>query len=429
VSTEALLARHVAECARLGLRGEVRAVEQRRAELVARNGVIESEGVTRESVVSLAAGDGTGTVLVSGGIDVDPAIMAAEARTLLGCTTSETRRSGPAARPGTRRHPGRRAAFNESRDRVAAFSVVKSARECELRTVETTRTVHYVTPEATQTYQTSHASAVLRATRDDGDGQPVHVDLADSGADLSGLLDGFAGQEIPGCLQHLHADPLPPAAGLPTTVVVGRHVAAQLLWLFSEALSVEAVVQGRSRLAGRIGEQVGSSLITIVDDPCHPHGPRHLPCDDEGVPAERRVLIERGRLAGFLGSRAYQAGCAQPGNARQADPATAPRPAASNLFLSPDVARLSHGGPVLRITQTHGMHLANPITGDFSAGASGLVVDGAEIRRVAGLAVAGNVFDMYARTEAIGDRLSWVDDGESSFGSPDLRVSGLTIGR
>jgi predicted Zn-dependent protease len=49
--------------------------------------------------------------------------------------------------------------------------------------------------------------------------------------------------------------------------------------------------------------------------------------------------------------------------------------------------------------------------------------------RAAGLTLAGNVFDMLANTSALGDRLGWTDEAESSFGAPDLLASGLTVGR
>jgi PmbA protein len=141
------------------------------------------------------------------------------------------------------------------------------------------------------------------------------------------------------------------------------------------------------------------------------------------------VLIDEGELCGFLGSRGYQFEGARPGNARQADEVTAPRPAGSNFLIRPGDSPIGCDGATLWLTQTHGMHLSNPITGDFSAGTAGLVVSDGVTWRAAGLTVAGNVFDLLANTDAVGARLSWVDDAESSFGAPDLRARGLTIGR
>jgi predicted Zn-dependent protease len=431
VSIESLLARYLAECGRLGIHGEIRAVEQQRAEIVARNGTVESEGLTSESLISLTVSDGTGWAVLAGGTDVDPATMVAEGRALLRRTSGQADGRAPvvATGTGTRHHPGRRVPINENRDRIGATSVLPAARECELRSIETARTVHYATPDGTQSYPTSHASLVFRATRSGQDGESIHVDRGDSGSDLNSLLDQLAEREVQDCGRELLAAEFPASLDLPATVVIGRHVAAQLLWLFGEALSGEAVVQRRSRLAGHLGQQVSSPLITITDDPCYPGGPRHLPIDDEGIQAERRVLIEQGQLRAFLGSRGYQFEGARAGNGRQPDEVTAPRPAASNFLVQPGPDPIVPDGPALWITQTHGMHLSNPITGDFSAGGTGLVLDDGRARRATGLTVAANVFDIFRNTDAVGDRLCWADDAESSFGSPDLRVSGLTIGR
>jgi PmbA protein len=431
MSIESLLARYLSECDRLGVHGEIRAVEQQRAEIVARNGTVESEGLTTESVISLTVSDGTGWAVLAGGTDVDPATMVAEGHALLRSTSGQADGRAPAgpSAPGTGTHPGRRVPISENRDRLGAISVLPVARECEVRSVETTRTVHFATPEGTQTYPTSHASVVFRATRSDPDGEPVHVDRGDSGPDLDGLLDQLAERDVRDCSRELLAAEFPASADLPATVVIGRHVAAQLLWLFGEALSGEAVVQRRSRLADQLGQQVSSPLVTITDDPFYPGGPRYLPIDDEGIAGERRVLIDRGQLRAFLGSRGYQCEGARAGNGRQPDAVVPPRPAASNFLVHPGPGPVVPDGPTLWITQTHGMHLSNPITGDFSTGGAGLVLDGDKTWRAVGLTVAGNVFDVFRNTGAVGAQLCWVDDAESSFGSPDLLVSGLTIGR
>lgn len=119
---------------------------------------------------------------------------------------------------------------------------------------------------------------------------------------------------------------------------------------------------------------------------------------------------------------------AVPGNARQPEPAAPPRPGAANLCIVPGTMPAADG-PVLRITQTHGMHLANGITGEFSTGATGVVHDGEKTWRISGLSVSGNVLDLLHNVAGVGAVPSWSDDGESSFRSPDLWVTGLTLGR
>ena len=96
MSIESLLARYLAECGRLGIHGEIRAVEQQRAEIVARNGTVESEGLTSESLISLTVSDGSGWAVLAGGTDVDPATMVAEGCALLRSTSGQADGRAPA---------------------------------------------------------------------------------------------------------------------------------------------------------------------------------------------------------------------------------------------------------------------------------------------------------------------------------------------
>ncbi|MCW2903862.1 MAG: Peptidase PmbA [Streptosporangiaceae bacterium] len=436
-----LLVDYLDECGRRGIHGEVRAIDERREEFVARNGSVESEGVTNDAVVSLAVSDGAQWAVLAGGVDVDVRTVVAEGLALLRSTSGRdapkespvTARPGRGDAPDRREWPGRTVAGLDSlHDKLVAASVFPGSRECEVRALQLCRTVQHATPQRSQTFPTTHGSLVLRATRTGADGETAHVDRAESGPDLGWLLERFDDLMLTSARQQLLAPALAPAAALPGQVVLAGSVAAQLVCLLGEALSAEAVERGSSRLAGRLGLQVGARSVTVIDDPLYGTGPRHLPFDDEGTAAAARALIERGRLRGFLGSRiqAAEVEGSVPGNARQPDVTSAPRPGASNLFIVPASSPLRLDGPTLRITQTHGMHLANGITGEFATGATGLVEDGGgNVWHVTGLSVAGNVLDLLQNIAGMGSTLSWADDAESSFGSPDLHVTGLTIGR
>jgi TldD protein len=66
------------------------------------------------------------------------------------------------------------------------------------------------------------------------------------------------------------------------------------------AVEGDIVVAGDSCLEGRMGQRIGSSLVTLVDDPTIPGAFGSFPYDDEGVPARRKVLIEKGVLKGYI---------------------------------------------------------------------------------------------------------------------------------
>ena len=78
--------------------------------------------------------------------------------------------------------------------------------------------------------------------------------------------------------------------------------------LFHEAcghgLEADSIEKGTSVFAGRMGEQVASELVTLVDDGSIPGEWGSNTFDDEGVPTQRTVLIEAGEAGGFHVRRA-----------------------------------------------------------------------------------------------------------------------------
>jgi TldD protein len=62
----------------------------------------------------------------------------------------------------------------------------------------------------------------------------------------------------------------------------------------------DLIVAGDSCLEGRLGQRIGSRLVTLVDDPTIPGAFGSFPYDDEGVPARRKVLIDKGVFTGYI---------------------------------------------------------------------------------------------------------------------------------
>ncbi|RKS68236.1 putative Zn-dependent protease [Actinomadura pelletieri DSM 43383] len=433
-----LASSYLAECSRRGIDGEIRVIEESREELVTRNGLIDSKGRADETVIGLTVAAGGHKAVLAAGVEADVATVVAEGHALV------TRPGRGVDAPGGGEPPvaaartvvtlsGRETLSLDAvlEDLVDASAALPDARECEVRAVQVRRTVHHFTPHVAQSFPTTHGSLVLRATMVGSDGRVSHVDRSESGPDVSWLLRRFEDRMLRDAHRQLSAPELAAEAALPSRVVLAGSVAAQLVCLLSEALSAEAVEQGSSRLASRLGASIGDELVTVVDDPLLGDGPRLLPFDDEGVRAAERVLIDAGRLRGFLGSRDYSSGVTGSalGNARRPDVMSPPRPGGSNLYIRPGTRELSLDEPTVRITQTHGMHLSNGITGEFSTGATATVHTDGQVHQVSGLSVTGNVLDLLRNVRGIGGVPSWCDDGESSFGAPDLLVTGLVVGR
>ncbi|HHW14371.1 MAG TPA: TldD/PmbA family protein [Firmicutes bacterium] len=214
------------------------------------------------------------------------------------------------------------------------------------------------------------------------------------------------------------------------TLVFDPLVAAEFLELLGPALSADAVQKGKSLFAGKVGRQIASPLVQIIDDGRLAAGAGAAPVDDEGVPTRRTVLIQDGVLQGFLHNTytAAKDGVDSTGNGVRASFRGTPEVRPSNLFLAAGrtsraelLAEVEEG---FYVTSVMGMHTVNPISGDFSVGAAGLWLEhGRFTRPVRGVAIAGNLLELLAGVEAVGDDLRMV----GSAGSPTLRIAPVTV--
>ncbi len=78
------------------------------------------------------------------------------------------------------------------------------------------------------------------------------------------------------------------------------YVVTRFMSLLAPSLQGDAVLKGKSRLAGKIGEQVAAATVNMVDDASLEDGIASFPFDGEGVPAQKTSLIKDGCLQAFL---------------------------------------------------------------------------------------------------------------------------------
>jgi PmbA protein len=221
------------------------------------------------------------------------------------------------------------------------------------------------------------------------------------------------------------------------TVVFDRRVASTLLSVVSSALSGEAVAKGRSFFAGRIGETVGAPGLTLVDDPTDPRAYGASSFDAEGLACRRNALIDAGVLAGFLydtvsGSRA---GSASTGSAVRGGFAGTPGPGCRALTLAPGLEGYDEEGVIavvgegLFVQSVSGIHSGvNPISGDFSVGAEGLVIrDGKLAEPVHEITVASTLQKMLLSLVAVGADVEWLPGiaAGQTLAIADMQVSGI----
>ncbi len=213
-------------------------------------------------------------------------------------------------------------------------------------------------------------------------------------------------------------------------VILEPYVATGFLGLLAPALTAEAVQKGRSLFAGKVGRKVASDMVSIVDDGSLPGGIASASFDGEGVPTSRTRLITGGRLEGFLHNTytAAKDGVKSTGNGVRGSFKSTPEVGATNFFIEggpTDPGDMVGGlGRGFYVTEVLGMHTANPISGDFSLGVSGLMIENGRIAYpVRGAALAGNIIDMMKKIEGVGKDLTFF----GGRGAPTLLVAEMAL--
>jgi PmbA protein len=181
------------------------------------------------------------------------------------------------------------------------------------------------------------------------------------------------------------------------SMAVENRAAGRLVGFLLGPLAAQALQQKRSFLEGRVGSRVGSTALSLTDDPLVPKGFGSRLYDGEGIAARRLPLFEDGVLRSYYVDTYY-------GKKLGLPPTTA---AASNLAW-----RLGdRGKDALLAAMVEGILVtgflggnSNGTTGDFSLGVQGYRVrDGRAAEPVAEMNIAGNHLELWKRLVAVGD--------------------------
>ena len=188
------------------------------------------------------------------------------------------------------------------------------------------------------------------------------------------------------------------------------------LGIISSTLNGEAVAKGRSLFKDRLGDMVANPLVTLVDDPTNPLAYTATDLDGEGLAARRNPLIQDGVLQQFVHNSysARRAGTVSTGNAVRGGFKGTPGVGALALQLQPgtrdQAALVADVDDGVLIQMVQGLHSGvNPISGDFSAGASGLTITngqlGAPVRE---FTIASTLQRMLLDVVEIGGDIDWL---------------------
>ena len=213
-------------------------------------------------------------------------------------------------------------------------------------------------------------------------------------------------------------------------LVLEPLIAMQMMGIISSCFSGEAVLKNKSFLAGKLGEVVASRELTLIDDGTMPGRLGSASFDGEGTAAQRTVLLENGVLKNYLYDclSAKKAGAVSTGNGMRGSYKGVPHIGTSNYYLeagslSPEqlIGSVEKG---IYVTEILGAHTANPVSGDFSFGASGILIEHGKLSHpVRGITIAGNFQQLLQKISGIGSDLTFY----GSQGAPTIRISDISV--
>lgn len=292
------------------------------------------------------------------------------------------------------------------------------------------------------TYKSTYYSAnVSTLAQDNGGDSQMGWDYASSRRRSDVDVDAVGKEAAKRAIELLGARKI---SAVRAPVILSPSVAIDFLEILSASLSSEAVQKQRSFLTGKIGQNIISGLVDIIDDGTKAWGAGTRPVDDEGVPAMNKTLVSKGTLMGYIYNTytAKKDGVSSTGNAVRGFKSL-PGVGVTNFYIRPagsqvpgvggkgsEIKKIENGELIksmsrgILILGAMGVHTANPISGDFSVGISGLWIENGEVAYPLKEAVmSGNILDMFKKVEAVGHDLKFY----GSSGSPSLLIGDMDI--
>ncbi len=233
-----------------------------------------------------------------------------------------------------------------------------------------------------------------------------------------------------------------PAGTMP--VVISSEAGGTMVHeAIGHGLEADLAQAGMSVYTGKIGTQVASSLVTVIDDATIPHARGSFSYDDEGVAAQKTVLVENGILKCYLYDRlsAMKDGCLSTGNGRRESYHAKPIVRMTNTLIAPGESspeEIVREVPQGLFVKKMGGGQVNTVTGDFVFEVSEgyLIQNGTIGEPVRGATLTGNGPEVLKKVTKIGNDLGFGigtcgKDGQGapvSDAQPTLLISEITVG-
>ena len=202
------------------------------------------------------------------------------------------------------------------------------------------------------------------------------------------------------------------------SIIFDKRIAKGILSTFANAISSSAISRGTSFLKDMIGQKIFSNSVNIFDKPDIIKGLGSKSFDSEGVKTETLKLVEQGILKHYLLDTYNGKKLNLKSNGRSGG--------TSNLYFENGKIALkdllNSNLKSLYITETIG-HGSNIITGDYSVGATGFLVENGEFKYpINEITIAGNFRDMFQNITLANDL-----EFQYSTNSPTVMIEGMVV--
>jgi len=218
----------------------------------------------------------------------------------------------------------------------------------------------------------------------------------------------------------------PPPTGRFRCILQNR-VVCELFEPFLQAFTAESLFKNRTLLKDKEGEKNFSEVLTIEENNPSVKEPFYMPFDGEGVKKERTFIVKNGVFRDFLYNTMYgRLYRKKPSGSSKINPANPPSLTGLSIFINGDtpceklIEKMDTGCIVTGII---GGHTVNPITGEFSIGASGIFIKNGRKPFVGGI-ISGNFFETLNKIEAVGNDFRTI----GNITSPSILISEINLG-
>ena len=217
--------------------------------------------------------------------------------------------------------------------------------------------------------------------------------------------------------------------------------------IFHEAcghsLEASSVAYNQSQFTGKLGQKIASEKVTAIDDGTIPNAWGSINIDDEGTPAQKKVLIEKGVLKSYMIDKfnGRRMGMPSTGSSRRQSYAFTPTSRMTNTYIAPGddrnediIASIEYG----LYAKDMGGGSVNPVTGEFNFAVNEgyLIRNGKICEPVRGASLVGKGSEIIQNIDMVGTDLDMGQGmcGSSSgsvptnVGQPLIRVSQITVG-